>query len=132
MAITRILEILNGAALMPVTICLVLLTTYLCREAVRRGLHALDWWHLPPSMSLALAMFVFVAFVGLRYLATVIFYSIGQQVQPLAILFVFSIIGMIIGLLCTIKAITEPEYGKMPWMVSVGATICIVAVMILR
>lgn len=131
MAITRMLEILNGAALLPVTICLVLLGDYLSREAVRRGLHALDWWHLRPSMSLALAMFVFVSFVGMRYATTVVFYSIGQKVTPLAVLFGFAIVGMIIGLLCTIKAITEPDYGKMPWIAATMATLILVGVLIL-
>jgi hypothetical protein len=132
MAITRVLEILNGAALLPVMICLFLLGSYISREAVRRGLHALDWWHLPPSMSLAFAMFIFVAFVGMRYAATVVFYSIGQRVAPLGVLFGFAIVGMIIGLLCTIKAITEPDYGKLPWMASTLATVCFMAVLLFK
>ena len=132
MAITRVLEILNGAALLPVMICLVLLGRYISLEAVRRGLHALDWWHLPPSMSFALAIFIFMAFVGMRYLATVIFYSIGQNVAPLAVLFGFAMVGMIIGLLCTIKAITEPEYGKLPWLASTAATLCFMTVLLFK
>jgi hypothetical protein len=39
---------------------------------------------------------------------------------------------MIIGLLCTIKAITEPDYGKLPWMASTLATVCFMAVLLFK
>lgn len=112
----RLLQALNGAAILPALGCLVLLSIYLCREARRRGLRSMDWFRLPPSMSLVLAMFVFDVGVCLRVAAAWIYFLTGQRLKPLEHLFSVAIFLIIVGLLYKIRALTEPDYGKAPWV----------------
>jgi hypothetical protein len=119
----KMLQALNGAAMLPALACLVLLSLYLCREARRRGLRSMDWIRLPPSMNLVLAMFVFDVGVCLRVMAGWLFYLTGQSVRPLEHLFSVAIFLIIVGLLCKIRALTEPDYGKAPWFIVSALTV---------
>jgi len=119
----RILAALNAAALVPAVVFLILASRYLIRESTRRGLHPLNWFNLPHSMNLALAMVIFDIFVILRLGTTVLWYMIGQKILPIELMFLVSIIGIIVGLLCKIRALTEPEYGRLPWLGSAVLTI---------
>ena len=127
----RLLEILNGVALIPATILLLLMVRYLIAESVRRGLHSFSWFHLPPSMNLVLAMFFFDLAIMLRLIATFLWYLIGQRLFPIQMLFFVAIIGLIIGLLCKIRAITEPEYGRLPWFATMMVTIAVAATLLI-
>src|SRR5438093_901854 len=60
------LEILNGGAVTPELIWLCILTVYLIKESRRRGLRWFQWFHLPPSMNLILAIFIFDAAIVSR------------------------------------------------------------------
>src|SRR5258708_20127512 len=119
----RILGALNAAALIPAVIFLVLASRYLIRESIRRGLHPLNWFNLPHSMNLALAMVIFDIFVILRLGTTVLWYMLAQRIISINLLFLISIIGIIIGLLCKIRALTEPDYGNLPWLGSAILTV---------
>lgn len=119
----RILAALNAAALVPAVVFLVLASRYLTRESTRRGLHPLNWFNLPHSMNLALAMVIFDIFVILRLGTTVLWYMIGQKIMPIDLLFLVSITGIIVGLLCKIRALTEPGYGRLPWLGSAVLTV---------
>jgi len=119
----RILAALNAAALVPTVVFLILASRYLIRESTRRGLHPLNWFNLPHSMNLALAMVIFDIFVILRLGTTVLWYMIGPKILPIELMFLISITGIIIGLLCKIRALTEPEYGRLPWLGSAVLTV---------
>lgn len=119
----RTLQALNAAALIPAVIFLVLASRYLIRESIRRGLHPLNWFNLPHSMNLALAMVIFDIFVILRLGTTVLWYMIGQKILPIELMFLVSVTGIIVGLLCKIRALTEPDYGKLPWLGSAVLTV---------
>lgn len=126
----QVLRVLNGAAVVPAFILLGVLILYLCRESVRRGLNPLGWFHLPPSMNLALAVFVLVAFLALRVATTWSWYLIGGKILTLQMTFAVAIVGIIVGLLCIIKAITAPDYGRWPWLATMMATIVLALVLI--
>ena len=119
---TRLLEALNGAAVLPGLILLVLLTKYFRREAIRRGLRPMAWFRLPPSMQLALALFIFDAGATLRLGTTWFWYLIGRRLVPMEMMFLLAILVMITGLLCKIRALTEPDYGRAPWLISTIVT----------
>lgn len=119
------LEILNGGVVTPELIWLCLLTVYLCKESKRRELHALDWFHLPPSMNLMVAIWVFDAASVLR--ASVVwawrrFDGGGEfavwQMGALMVCGAFTLIGS----LCKIRAWTYPDHGNGPWLVSLFLT----------
>lgn len=119
----RTLQALNAAALIPAVIFLFLASRYLIRESIRRGLHPLNWFNLPYSMNLALAMVIFDIFVILRLGTTVLWYMLGQRITSIDLMFLVSILGIIVGLLCKIRALTEPDYGKLPWLGSAILTV---------
>lgn len=119
------LEILNGGAVTPELIWLCIITVYLARESSRRGLHPLDWFHLPPSMNLILAVFIFdAAIVGRSW---VIWawrrFDGGTEFAPWHVIALI-ITGLMIlaGTLCKIRAMTHPDLGNGPWYVACGAT----------
>lgn len=113
----RILAVLNGAAIFPALVGLVLLALYLARESRRRGLRSMDWLKLPPSMNLVLAMFIFDVGVCLRMVATWIWYASGEQLAAIENLLGLTYLVMTIGQLCKIRALTQPDYGTVPWLV---------------
>ncbi len=119
------LEILNGGAVTPELIWLCILTVYLCKESKRRDLHPLDWFHLPPSMNLILAIFIFDAAIVSR--SWIIWgwrrFDAAGDFGPMQTL-ALSISGFFIlaGTLCKIRAWTHLDYGNWPWLVAGIAT----------
>lgn len=124
------LEMLNGGAITPELIWMVMLGLYLSRESQRRNLRWFDWFHLPPSMNLILAVFICDAGVWLR---SVIIWNwrrggAGEFNE-------MEVMGLIIGgtlivggYLCKIRAWTHPEYGNRPWLAAgIVSLIAIVA-----
>lgn len=129
------LEILNGGAMTPELVCLVLLAIYLSKEAKRRGLHRLDWFKLPPSMNLILAMFVYDTGVFLRSITVWAWrrFSGGvgnfDGVEGLALVLGGALI--VIGSLCKIRALTKPDHGDGPWLAASAATAFAIGVLLL-
>ncbi len=128
----HLLEALNGAALLPVFLSLLFLGFYLSRESRRRGLGALNWFHLPPSMNLVFAMFVFNLGIAIRLATTFLWYLIGEKLAPLQFLFLVAIVLIIMGALCKIKALTDPEYGRGPWLAAILGTGVLLALLLFR
>lgn len=121
-----LLEMLNGGALTPETLWLVLLGIYLSKEARRRGLHTLDWFSLPPSMNLILAIFISDAGVQLKSLTVWIwrrFEGAGQFGAVQELLLVIGSALIVAGFLCKIRALTRPDHGNWPWLAACGLTI---------
>jgi hypothetical protein len=128
------LEILNGAAVTPELICLAMLAVYLCRESRRRGLHALDWFRLPPSMNLVLAMFIFDAGVWLRSLTIWIwrrFFGAGDFSAVQTSILIIGGALIVVGSLCKVRALTHPDHGAVPWFASAYVTAVAIVVLLL-
>ena len=115
-SVDKILQVLNDVALLPSIVCLFLFGTYFSRESRRRGLRALDWLHLPPSMNLGLAMFIFDIGICLRISAAWLWFFAGGII-PVQLLYILANISILIGFFCKIRALTEPDYGPRPWLV---------------
>lgn len=120
------LEILNGGAVTPEFLWLVLLTTYLSRESRRRGLRFYDWFRLPPSMNLILAVFIFDFAILAR--SWVIwawrrFDGADEFGASQTAAMVISGALIVFGSLCKIRAMTYPEYGNWPWLAATFLTI---------
>lgn len=111
----RLLHALNGASIFPAISCLVLLGLYLSRESRRRGLRSMDWFKLPPSMNLVLALFIFDVGFCLRIIATWIWFVAGERIAPVETLLAVTYVTVIIGLLCKVRALTQPDHGMIPW-----------------
>ena len=131
------LEILNGGAITPELVCLVLLTIYLSKEAKRRGLRRLDWFKLPPSMNLILAMFVYDAGVFVRSVAVWGWRRFsggtGNFTGPEGLALIIGGALIVIGSLCKVRALTRPDHGDGRWLVaSASSAIVIVALILLR
>lgn len=130
------LEILNGGAVTPELLCLVLLGIYLSRESRRRGLHALDWFALPPSMNLVLAMFIFDSGVWLRSITIWVwrrFFGAGDFSAMQTALLIVGGGLIVVGSLCKIRALTAPDHGRAPWLLASIATLAaIVAIVVFR
>lgn len=128
------LEILNGGAVTPELLCLVLLGIYLSKESRRRGLRWFNWFDLPPSMNLILAMFIFDAGVWSR---SVIIWSWRRfTVAPNfnRIETVGLIVGgllIVLGSLCKIRALTRPDHGDGPWLAASAGTVTMIGVLLL-
>lgn len=119
------LELLNGAGVVLELCFLSWMAVYLWRETRRRHLGPRNWFFgLPPSMHLAVAIFVFDSGVWLR--SSVIwawrrFFGAGDfNATQLGILG-FGGAVIVVGSLCKIRAITKPDYGDGPWLASAGA-----------
>ncbi len=113
------LEILNGSAVTPEFISLLILGLYLCREARRRGLRFFDWFKLPAGMNLILAVFIFDTAILTR--SWVIwgwrrFDGAGEFGVYQTALLVISGIFILVGSLCKIRALTYLDYGNGPWL----------------
>lgn len=127
-----LLEILNGGAITPELIWLVLLTVYLVKEARRRNLHWFDWLHLPPSMNLILAIYVVDAGVTLRSI-TVWLWRVGGGGEFSALQNGLLIVGgglIVLGYLCKIRALTSPDHGDLPWFVAGIITLVVVFLLV--
>jgi hypothetical protein len=129
-------EMVNGAAVTPELICLVLLAVYLSKESRRRGLNSLDWFHLPPSMNLVLAIFIFDLGVTIRSTTIWIwhrFYNSGDMGDVLGAFLILGGILIVVGALCKIRALTEPDHGFRPWLLAAALTaIAIIVLVALR
>ena len=131
------LELLNGGAVTPEAIWLVLLTIYLAKEAKRRGLRRFDSLHLPPSMNLILAIYVCDAGVTIRSVTVWFWRRFGGGHSDFGPIEsgLLTIGGALIvwGFLCKIRAITAPDHGDGPWITAMLASaIAIVALVVLR
>ena len=134
MTTTLFLEILNGGAVTPEVVCLVLLSIYLSKESRRRGLRWFNWFNLPPSMNLVLAMFIFD--VGVLIRSEIIWYwrrfsgSANFTVAEIACL-IFGGALVVIGSLCKIRALTRPDHGDGPWLAASAASVVMIGVLLL-
>lgn len=126
------LEILNGGAISPEAIWLALLTVYLVKESKRRGLYAMDWLHLPPSMNLILAIYISDAGVTMRSVTVWWWRVTGSGEFSLLQSWLLVIGGalIVIGTLCKIRAITAPDHGDGPWFVAGVITLLVVCLML--
>lgn len=128
-----LLEMLNGGAVTPELLWLVLLAIYLSRESQRRNLRWFDWFHLPPSMSLMLAVFISDAGVWLR--SFVIWNwrrsgGAGEFNELEVAVLIFGCTMIVLGFLCKIRAMTEPDHGRKPWLIAAALTVIALAAML--
>jgi hypothetical protein len=128
------LEILNGGAVTPELIWLAMLTIYLAKESRRRGLRWFQWFHLPPSMNLILAIFVFDAAIVSR--SWVIwawrrFDEAGEFGPMQTAALTVSGFFILAGTLCKIRAWTHPDYGNGPWLLSCAVTVLAIVVLVI-
>lgn len=130
------LEMLNGGAITPETIWLVLLGIYLARESKRRHLRAFDWFSLPAGMDLILAVFISDAGVQIRSLTIWTWRRFGGAGEFSHLQTGLLTLGgalIVIGSLCKIRALTRPEYGNGPWFLAMALTgIALVALLLFR
>lgn len=131
-----LLEMLNGGAVTPELLWLALLTIYLCKESRRRGLHALDWFSLPASMDLILA--IYISDLGVCLKAIVIWiwrrFTPGTEFNEMQVmLLILSSSMIVLGALCKIRAWTRPDHGSSPWALACLSTaVVIVGMLVLR
>jgi hypothetical protein len=127
------LEILSGGAVTPEIVVLFLLGIYLSKESRRRGLRALGWFHLPPSMNLILAVFIFDAGVCLRSETIWIwrFNGAGRFTTIEVMLLIAGGALIVFGGLCKVRALTHPDHGNRPWLISMLVTVASIAVLIM-
>lgn len=130
-----LLEIMNGGAVTPELMWLVLLAIYLTKESRRRGLHAFDWLSLPSSMDFILAVFISDFGVYMRSL-TIWIWRVSGAGDFTGIESGFLVFGgalVVLGPLCKIRAMTKPDHGDRPWLVCILASAgAIVALLFLR
>jgi hypothetical protein len=120
------LEILNGGAVTPELIWLGILSVYLSRESRRRGLRWFDWFHLPPSMNLMLAIFIFdSAIVGRSWVvwAWRRFDGGGDFAAWHVTALIITGFFILAGTLCKIRAMTYPDLGNGPWLAATTVTV---------
>lgn len=130
----RLLEVINGAAVTPELLSMVLLAIYLCKESKRRGLRRLDWFRLPPSMNLVLAIFVFDSGVLIRSLAAWArrHFHLSSSTDPgFAIVILVGGALIVVGSLCKVRALTRPDHGDGPWLLAAISTGFAVLVLLL-
>lgn len=115
-----LLELLNGSAFTPELLCLAVLANYLAREARDRGLRWYDWGHLPLNMDLILAVFIcdFGLFVRTAITVAWRFFGMGDFNAAQVAGLVGGGIFITLGFLCKIRALTRPDYGNRPWIIS--------------
>jgi hypothetical protein len=127
------LELLSGGAITPNLLWLVLLVRYLAKESRRRGLHALDWFSLPPSMNLILAI-TFCDFGTTLRAMTIWFWrrfgGAGDFTDLQLVLLVISGALVVAGTLYKIRALTEPDRGRGPWILATVATAAMLFVLL--
>lgn len=129
-----LLEIMNGASVVPELLWLMLLGIYLSTESKRRGLHALDWFRLPPSMNLILA--VFICDLGVNVRSTIVWAwrvrtdGIGDFTGFESGVLIFGAALIVFGSLCKIRAMTYPDQGSRPWLIATAWTALATAILI--
>ncbi len=129
-----LLEILNGGALTPGQIWLVLIAIYLSRESKRRGLHRFDWFHLPPSMDFMVAVFIGDLGVEIKALTVWVWRRFLNAPDFNMLQSSMLIVGsalIVLGFLCKIRALTLPDHGRGPYLKAVGWTIAAVVVLLI-
>lgn len=119
------IEFINGLAITPGLLWLVMIAIYLSKEAKRRKLHPLDWFSLPPSMDFMLAIFISDLGMWIRsFVAWLWSRRGGGEFTKLDILFLGGASALIIfGALCKIRALTRPDHGSNPWLVAMCWTV---------
>jgi hypothetical protein len=120
-----LLEVLNGSAITPELLLLLILTRYLMRTSREYGLSPLDWFHLPPHMDLILAMFICDIGLFARSVITWAwrFFGEGDFNSAQAAGLIAGGLLITIGLLCKIRALTYPNDGNTPWLLATAVTI---------
>jgi hypothetical protein len=115
------LELLNGGNMLLSSFFLVFLAMYLVREARARKLALSDWMlgRLPPSVNLAVAIFVFD--FGTLIRANVIwvwrtFYETADFGTAQALALATGAAFMVVGGLCKIRSVTRITFGDWPWL----------------
>ncbi len=126
------LEILNGIDSVLELCFLFCMAQYLWKETTRRGFSFSDWiaWKLPPSMNFAIAVVAFDVGVFVRSVtiwAWRRYYDAGDFALWQIITFDISAIVILVGALCKIRAVTKPDLGDGPWLLSAAAVILFVA-----
>lgn len=127
------LEMLNGVMIVPGAIVIGLLVRYLVKEALRRGLHGLDWIHFPAPMNLILSTFiVMVAVLGEKIVKWTWrrFLNVNDLGISESVTLIFFGALLVVGTLCKIRALTHPTYGNWPWLASSSATVIAIAWML--
>lgn len=127
------LEMLNGGAITPELFWLVLLAHYLATESKRRGLHAFDWFSLPPSMNLMLAIFIVDAGVWIRSVTIWAWRRFDGSGDFGAISSCSLIVGgalIVFGYLCKVRALTRPDHGDGPWLAAMASTVVVLVAML--
>lgn len=122
-----LLELLNGSSITPSLLLMGVLTHYLSRQSRERNLRWFDWYRLPADMDLILAMFIcdFGWFARSAITWGWRFFGMGDfNAAQVAGLTGGGVI-VALGLLCKIRALTRPDYGDGPWLVSMGMTIAV-------
>lgn len=126
------LEFLNGGAITPELLWMLLIGKYLHAEARRRGLHGFNWLSLPPNMNFMLAIFICDTGVWLR--STTIwawrFFGAGDFGVIETSLLVAGGALIFIGYLCKIRALTYPEEGRGPWVKAAALSVVVLVAMV--
>lgn len=123
MSSNLLLELLDGGGMVIEAFFILFLLMYLRKETLRRGIGIKEWYHfdLPPSMNLAIAVLVFDFGVFLR--TAVIwawrkFYGAAEFNPNQIMLLSFAAVVIILGGLCKIRAVSFPDYGHFPWLMT--------------
>lgn len=126
------LELLNGSAVTPELLWLVMIGLYLSKEAKRRGLHALDWFNLPPSMNFMLAIFISDLGIWLKTFTVWMWRRAGAGSFNELEVTLLAVSGALIllGPLCKIRAMTWPDHGSRPWLIALAWTAAMTVAML--
>lgn len=129
-----LLELFNGGSVLLEGLFLIWAIRYLWLETRRRRLGFRDWLNLPPSMALVVAVIVFDFSSWLRSLVVWSwrrFYDAGAFVDwHTNTLLLAGAIG-VVGALCKIRAVTQPDYGSAPWLFCTGLIVIYVVISLL-
>lgn len=124
-------ELLGSSIPFPAAVWLTLLGIYLANESVRRDLHPLDWFNLPPSMNLIVAVFVGDAGDLVRSIGVLTWRRGGGGEFTPFVTACFLLSGglVVMSLLCKIRAWTLPDHGHAPWLLTLVGCILVVALL---
>lgn len=117
------LEIISGAGALLEFLFLLGLVQYLRKECIRRKLTKTDMLLLrfPPSMNLAVALVTFDTGVTIQRAiiwAWRALYDAGELSRLQLAGIAFGGLLIVIGGLCKIRSVTQPDLGAGPWVVS--------------